>query len=63
MTKIGDKAIEACVSLTSIDIPNSVQQIGSGVFEDCDYLRKIIISDASLLKNAGVPEGVEIVKP
>ena len=30
---------------------------------ECNSLRKIVISDASLLKDAEVPEGVEIVSP
>ena len=35
VTSIGEHAIEYCSSLTNIEIPNSVTQIGMSAFVDC----------------------------
>lgn len=62
LTEIKSMAFERCESLTTIVIPDSVVKIGNWVFADCIALEKIMIRDASLLKHANVPEGVEIVE-
>lgn len=58
-------AFEDCTSLQTVIISDSEDgvEIGDKVFAGCTSLRKIIINDASLLEDAEIPEGVEIVKP
>lgn len=41
---IGDYAFSYCSSLTSIEIPASVNFIGDNAFYDCDGLRSVIMS-------------------
>ena len=43
---IGDRAFALCVSLTSINIPNSVTTIGDGAFENCVSLTSITIPNS-----------------
>lgn len=50
-------------SSTTLIIPDSVTSIGRGAFMGCYGLQKIVIRDASLLKDACVPEEVSIIKP
>ena len=44
MTYIGSKAFQNCYSFTSLSIPNSVTSIGSGAFNYCSRLQKIIVA-------------------
>ena len=62
VTGINEKAFIGC-DFKTINIPNSVEFIGEGAFEKCDKLEEIVISDASLLNDADVPEGVTIITP
>jgi hypothetical protein len=39
-----------------------VTKIGLDAFSDCKNMKEIVVNDASLLENAGVPKGVKIVK-
>ncbi len=41
MTTVGARALLGCISLTSIDIPNSVAEIGEYAFENCHNLMSI----------------------
>ena len=43
VTRIGERAFEACWLLTEITIPNSVTSIGPAAFVDCNYLTSITI--------------------
>ena len=42
---IADDAFRACISLTSINIPDSVTSIGASAFSSCNSLTKITIPD------------------
>jgi hypothetical protein len=46
VTNIGDRAFSACISLTSITIPDSVTSIGDRAFADCLFLKSIAIPDS-----------------
>ena len=63
VTEIEKTAFRGRSGLTSIVIPDSITKIGPGAFWRCSGLTSIVINDTSLLKWAGVPDGVEIVKP
>lgn len=43
---IGNKAFRLCISLTNIEIPDSVINIGSWAFENCSSLRNINIPNS-----------------
>lgn len=43
LEKIGDYAFECCVSLISIQIPESVTYLGDNIFYDCKNLKKIMV--------------------
>lgn len=43
VTEIGRNAFEGCMNLTGIDIPETVEMIGSRAFADCFSLRSVII--------------------
>lgn len=45
VTKISNQAFSDCVSLTSVEIPDSVTSIGEGAFQDCITLPSIVIPD------------------
>lgn len=64
---IDDEAFENCSSLETIAFsdPNGDYGVlmGDRIFDGCISLRKIIINNASVLEDIGLPEGVEIVKP
>lgn len=45
-TKIRDYAFFSCISLMSVDIPNSVTSIGKYAFSDCDSLTSIEIPNS-----------------
>ena len=64
---VDNRAFENCTSLETIVFSDPKNDYGIGidvqVFAGCTSLRKIVIRDASLLEDAGVPEGVEIVTP
>lgn len=47
VTQIDNKAFRDCGKMTSITIPPSVWHVGKGVFEGCDSLKEIHISDLS----------------
>lgn len=61
VTEIGNAAFWNCSDLTSIRIPNSVTVIGNNAFKGCSKLKTIYIKDKKLLKNANVPDGVQII--
>ena len=44
VTSIGDSAFDWCSSLTSVSIPDSVEQIGTNPFADCFELKTISVS-------------------
>ena len=44
VTAIGDRAFLFCSSLTSVSIPDSVEQIGANPFENCSALKTISVS-------------------
>lgn len=43
MTKIGIQAFRGCEALTSINIPESVTEIGYCAFDECENLKEIIL--------------------
>ena len=43
--KIGDKAFEYC-KITSVQIPDSVEEIGKGAFHGCYELRSVVIPNS-----------------
>ena len=47
VTEIDNNAFSGCSKITSITIPPSVWHVGKGVFEGCDSLKEIHISDLS----------------
>lgn len=63
VTEISAMAFCRCENLETVVIPDSVKKIGLMAFDECLSLDRIYIRDASLLKKAYVPEGVEIVPP
>ncbi len=46
MTSIGSEAFSACISLTSIEIPEGVTSIENGTFYRCEGLTSITIPDS-----------------
>ena len=73
MTNIGKYAFAGCVSLTNINIPNSVSKIGKGAFCGCRSLTSITIPNGlSRIENdtfsycinltsVTIPESVEYI--
>ena len=56
-------AFANCTKLESINIPNGVKLIGSGVFNECESLTSIIIpSKLSLIKSATFRKCKKIIK-
>ncbi len=58
VTTIGESAFDGCVSLTSIEIPDSVTTIGDGAFSWCGNLTLIVGKDSYALQYAkehGIP--------
>ena len=49
-------AFYECLDMLRVVIPDSVKNIGDETFAKCFSLEKIIINNASLLKNAELPE-------
>ena len=45
LIEIGDKAFAYCNSLVAIKLPESVEYIGTGIFEGCRYLKFVSIPD------------------
>lgn len=45
VTRIADRGFSYCRNITELHIPNTVYQIGSYAFEECDKLTQIIVSD------------------
>ena len=41
VTSIGDKAFQGCITLKSVEIPETVNHIGSGAFRGCTSLTKV----------------------
>lgn len=73
-TSIGEKAFEQCNSLISVDIPESVKEIGHGAFRNCSlesiripnsvtYLGGSVFSYAERLATAIIGDGVKSVLP
>lgn len=55
---------KGCTSLEEVVFAKgAVPQIDENAFAGCCNLKRIIIDDAELLEDSGVPEGVENVKP
>ena len=48
VTSIGDSAFDSCKSLTSVSIPDSVEQIGTNPFAACSALKTISVSPEHL---------------
>ena len=48
VTSIGDSAFDSCKSLTSVSIPDSVEQIGMNPFAACSKLKTISVSPEHL---------------
>ena len=46
VTGIGDEAFKGCSSLTSITLPNSIQEIGPYAFKDCSSLTSITLPNS-----------------
>ena len=46
ITSIGDLALNGCIPLTSITIPNSVTSIGDNAFGGCHFLTSITIPES-----------------
>ena len=46
VTSIGESAFSHCISLTSVEIPNSVTRIGSYAFWDCSGLNSVTIPNS-----------------
>ena len=44
-TTVGTYAFYDCNSLASVVLPNSVQSVGQGAFESCDYLTNVNVGD------------------
>lgn len=47
VTSIGDYAFAGQIGMNSITIPETVEKLGSGVFEECTGLTKIICESAT----------------
>ncbi len=62
---IEEFAFMGCDSLTSVTIPSSVTTIGHGAFSACSGLNTLYVPTSwrgtSMLSNASVPEGCEVV--
>ena len=61
ITKIEKFAFAECDKITEIVFHDKVSEVEESAFYGCCNLKRIIIKDASLLENAEIPKGVEIV--
>ena len=43
MTELGASAFEACTSLLSVTLPESLETVGNRAFADCSSLREITV--------------------
>lgn len=46
ITRIGNRAFQACTALTNVTIPDSVTTIGSSAFYNCSALESVVIPDS-----------------
>ena len=68
VTSIRDRAFAGCSRLETVVLPNSVTQMGDGVFDNCDNLTQPVYNDhifarlpTSFEGSFAIPEGIETI--
>lgn len=75
LISLGDKALEKCIALVSVDLPSTLEKLGANAFNGCtkltevNFAKDINLTDigsntftgCTALKSISIPEGVKVI--